>query len=81
MNIAETLGLDKTTTGYGAVMDGMLSIQTVTHSRNAAALNAFYIHGHYVQSCDDPSCDCVVKALAEFYPNDRIVAVTVRVDG
>jgi hypothetical protein len=81
MTLAETLGLDKTTTGYGAVIDGILNIRTVTDTQNHAAYNALYIHGYIPDGmCDKPECDCIVVMMQKVLPNIKIVPVTVRVD-
>lgn len=66
--------------GWGAVIDGVLNIRTVTHTRNHAALNAIAIRGYTILGhCADPDCDCYVRFLAGRHPDDRIVPVTVRV--
>lgn len=72
--------LATTATGYGAVIDGILNIRTVTDGRNMAALNALVLSGHRVLSiCHDPDCDCMVKALARIEPSVKIVPVNVQV--
>jgi hypothetical protein len=66
-------------TGYGAIIDGILNICTVTDTANAAALNALYFRGFQVQStCRDRDCDCIVKTLARLAPDVRIVPVSVQ---
>lgn len=75
------LRLATTATGYGAVIDGILNIRTVTDSPNAAALNALYVRGFSVMfACGDTDCDCAVKALARAIPTARIVAVKIEVE-
>lgn len=67
-------------TGYGAVIDGVLNIRTVTDTANHAAINALFLCGVFVQStCGDPECDCMVRLLARLRPGDRIVPVAVEV--
>lgn len=71
-------GLATTAEGYAAVIDGVLNVRTVTHSRNAAALNALHIRGYvFLTVCGNPDCDCYVRALEARHPADQIVAVTV----
>ena len=66
-------------TGYGAVIDGVLNIRTVTDSPNAAALNALHFLGfRMVSNCADRDCDCMVTALARLAPDVRIVPVSVQ---
>lgn len=67
-------------TGYGAVIDGVLNIRTVTDTRNAAALNALFVAGFRIASiCQDRDCDCMVKALGALRPDIRILPVKVEV--
>lgn len=66
--------------GYGAVIDGVLNIRTVSDSKNGAALNAIYVLGYRLASaCVNPDCTCMVQALAQIAPGARIVPVTVGV--
>jgi hypothetical protein len=67
-------------TGYGAVIDGILDIRTVTEAPNGAALNALYVKGFRItSSCQDQDCNCMVKILARLAPDVRLVAVSVQV--
>jgi len=75
-----TAALASTATGYGAVIDGVLNIRTVTETPNMAAVNAAYLKGfHIIATCTDPSCNCIVRALAERCPDVKIVPVLVEV--
>jgi hypothetical protein len=68
-------------TGYGAVIDGILNIRTVTDTANAAAFNALYLSGVAVLSnCNDPDCTCKLDVLARIRPDIKIVPVSVRAD-
>lgn len=68
-------------TGYGAVIDGILNVRTVTDTANAAAFNALYLAGIGVLSnCTDRDCTCKVDLLARVRPDIKIVPVSVRVD-
>lgn len=73
--------LATTATGWGAVIDGVLNIRTVTDSRNGAAVNALHVGGfRVISTCRNPDCDCMVKALAQVMPRAQLVAVAVRVE-
>ena len=75
-----TARLATSATGYGAVIDGVLNIRTVTETPNAAALNALFLAGYRVLSnCTDTDCDCKVRLLAKVRPDIRIVSVAVEV--
>lgn len=67
-------------TGWGAVIDGVLNIRSVTETANMAALNAFALLGFAVGGCADPDCDCVLQALSKLRPDVRIVPVSVEVE-
>jgi len=72
--------LATTATGYGAVIDGVLNIRTVSDTRNAAALNALFVREFRVQTaCFDTDCDCMVQLLTRLCPDMRLVPVTVGV--
>lgn len=67
--------------GFGAVIDGVLNVRTVTDTRNAAALNALCVQGfRVVSTCEDRECDCLVKLMAQLMPTARIVPVRVELD-
>lgn len=67
-------------TGYGAVIDGVLNIRTVTDTPNAAALNALYVCGiQIVSTCNDTDCDCMLKVAAHLRPDIKIVPVKIEV--
>lgn len=68
------------TTGYIAVIDGVMNPMTFSVVRKRTALAAMIIKtGMMVMStCDDESCDCEVKVLAEKFPDVKIVPVEVR---
>ena len=73
-----TSRLASSATGYGAVIDGVLNVRTVSETRNATALNALFITGIMVHNpCRDLDCDCLVKLLAKLRPKVKIVAVSV----
>lgn len=75
-----TQRLATTATGFGAVIDGILDIRTVTDGRNAAALNALFVKGTNVKSnCTDRDCTCLVELLGRLHPDVQIVAVAVQV--
>lgn len=68
-------------TGYGAVIDGVLDIRTVTETKNMAAVNALFMCGFGVATtCHDPDCDCKVKILEVMRPDVKLVAVKVQAD-
>lgn len=72
------------TTGYGAIIEGVLNVRTVTEHPNGAALNALHIMGfQVVPGCREPDCDCLVRLMAELAQlkgfTARIVAVNVQV--
>lgn len=72
--------LASTSSGFGAVIDGVLNVQTVPDSCNRAALNALFITGYRVLSnCQDPDCDCFVRTLSALRPDVKILPVTVSV--
>lgn len=66
-------------TGYCAVIDGVMNPMTFSVIRKRTALAALIIKtGMMVMStCDDESCDCEAKVLAEKFPDVKIVAVDV----
>ncbi len=67
--------------GWGAVIDGVLNVRTVSHTKSAAATNALYLHG-FVAPCAKPEseeCDCQIKVLARLCPTVRLVAVSITV--
>lgn len=67
-------------TGFGAVIGGVLNVRTVADTKKATALNAIYAMGQVLMSvCQDPECDCTVRVLAHYFPEVRIVPVTVEV--
>jgi hypothetical protein len=73
-------GMASTATGWGVVFDGVLSVQTVTETRNAAAYAALTVAGvRVVSNCTDTECDCYVKAMTAALPNARLVPVKVEV--
>lgn len=75
-----TARLAASATGYGAVIDGVLNIRTVTESANMAAFNALYLAGYRILSnCADPDCDCKLRLLSQYRPDTRIVHVSVEV--
>jgi hypothetical protein len=81
-NLGATLSarLATSATGWGAVIGGILDVRTITDSRNGAALNAIYATGRRVLStCHDTECDCMVRALASFAPDVKLVRVKVDV--
>ena len=72
--------LATTASGFGAVIDGILDIRTVTEGANGAALNALHVKGfRVVSTCQDRDCDCMVKLLAQFAPDVQLVRVAVQV--
>ena len=75
-----TSRLASSATGFGAVIDGVLNIRTITDSANMAALNALYLTRIRVYSnCSDRDCDCKLRLLAQLRPDIRIVRVAVEV--
>lgn len=80
LDIGLAARLATTATGYGAVIDGVLNIRTVTETANLAAFNALIVCGYGVRtSCLDPDCDCKVRLLAQVLPAVQIVPVAVEV--
>lgn len=72
--------MSKTATGWAAVIDGVLNIRTVSHTANAAAVNALYVGGFRILSnCTDSDCDCMVRALSSLMPKAKLVRVSVEV--
>jgi hypothetical protein len=70
-----------TSTGYGAVIDGILNIRTVTETANMAAYNALFLVGYRVlTTCFDSDCDCKLQLLNKVRPDIRIVPVRVEAD-
>lgn len=70
-----------TATGWAAVIDGVLNINTASHTKNAAALNALCVSGYLIASnCNDPDCDCKVNLLGRLMPAAKLVQITVKVD-
>lgn len=59
-SLVEAMGT--TAEGYGAIIDGILNIRTVTDTRGGAAMNALYICGYHVIGCNDPECTCREEA-------------------
>lgn len=75
-----TSRLASSATGFGAVIDGVLNIRSVTETANMAAYNALYLAGHRIlTNCADPDCDCKLRLLAQLRPDIRIVRVAVEV--
>ncbi len=75
-----TQRLATSATGYGAVIDGILDIRTVTDGPNGAALNALFVKGvNVVSNCIDRDCTCMVELLGRLHPDVKIVAVAVQV--
>lgn len=73
--------LATTATGWGAVIDGVLNIRTVSDTANAAALNALFVGGFPILStCVDTDCDCMVKALGRLMPKAQLVRVRLEVE-
>jgi hypothetical protein len=73
--------LATTATGWGAVIDGVLNIRTVSDTVNAAALNALFVGGYRILStCADTDCDCMVQVLGRLMPQVRLVRVKVEVE-
>jgi len=67
-------------TGWGAVIDGVLNIRTVTDTANAAAVNALYLSGiNVLSNCRDSDCDCMVNVLAKMRPEIKLVRVKMEV--
>lgn len=67
-------------TGWGAVIDGVLNIRTVTDTANAAAVNALYLSGiNVLSNCRDSDCDCMVNVLAKMKPEIKLVRVKMEV--
>lgn len=67
-------------TGYGAVIDGVLNIRTVSETPNMVALNALFLVGIHVQNpCQDLCCDCIVRIARQLRPDIWIVSVSVEV--
>lgn len=80
MTATITQRLATSATGYGAVIDGILDIRTVTEARNGAALNALYVKGFRIASnCTDRDCDCMVGVLSRLCPDVQLVPVAVEV--
>ncbi|MGA0615930.1 hypothetical protein [Paracoccus sp. KR1-242] len=80
--IPETISaaLATTASGFGAVIDGVLNIRTVSETQNAAAVNAAHLKGlHVMLVCHDPDCACIVRAVIQRYPDIKIVPVRVEV--
>lgn len=75
-----TARLSNSATGYGAVIDGVLNIRTVTETANMAAFNALFLCRIAVLSdCRDPDCQCKLDLLARLRPDVKIVPVDVKV--
>ena len=68
-------------TGYGAIINGFLDIQTITDTRKGCAINAILIASNrsFAAVCEDPACDCAERILGERFPGVRIVPVSVQV--
>lgn len=68
-------------TGYGAVIDGVLDVRTVSESKNMAALAALSCCGYGVATtCHDPDCSCKVDILKVMRPDVVLVPVKVQAD-
>lgn len=68
-------------TGFAAIIDGAMDIRTIGGTKNSAAFAVLTVKSRrmVISTCSDPGCDCLVKVLAENYPDVRIVAVSVQV--
>jgi len=68
-------------TGFGAIINGILDIHTVSDTRKACAVNAIWIaSGRRLSlACEDPACGCFEGILALQFPGVSIVPVSVQV--
>lgn len=67
-------------TGYGAIIDWVLNIRTITDSPNGVAINALHVRGFQILStCTDRDCDCMVATLNRLCPDVKIAPVSVAV--
>lgn len=72
--LSTALGLDRSATGYAAVIDGVLDVRTVADTKRGAVLNALGVCGiRMISNCNDPDCDCWIKALPRMRPGIDIV--------
>ena len=67
------------TTGYIAIIDGVMNPATFHMHMSAAARAALIVklQKYVVSTCADPDCDCLVNLLAEKFPDVKIVPVDV----
>jgi hypothetical protein len=70
-------------TGYAAVINGALDVNTISVSRRLAAMKGLTIVGVHPlvvthTDCQDPGCDCLEKWLGDAH-GGRIVSIKVEV--
>ena len=70
-----------TTLGFAVRVDGFVNVDTVASTISQAISRALFVHGIIAVGCDDPSCDCLPKALAKFIPTAEVVQIKVEVAG
>lgn len=72
---ALTERMQRSATGFGAVIDGVLDIRTVSDSERVTAMRAMSARGIWCLPCPDEGCDCMKKAAEAL--GLKIVAVSV----
>lgn len=68
------------TTGYIAVIDGVMNPATFSAMRNESARAALIVKTRrmVLNTCVDPeTCDCMVSILGQMFPDVKIVPVDV----
>jgi hypothetical protein len=74
---AMTASMARTSSGFAAVIGGVLDIRSASETADMAAYNALFLVGiNLISNCNDPDCDCKRKALARLRPDIKIVPVT-----
>lgn len=72
--------LATSSTGYAAVIDGVMTIGTAVETPNWTALNALYRVGISIPAaCTDPECNCYVRILRIMRPDISIVSVKMEI--
>ena len=81
---AITKGLATQATGFACVIDGVLDMRTISDTAKGCAartigLTMGPLAAMISYRCQDPTCDCTVKALKTEVPNARLVAIEIKV--
>lgn len=77
-------GLATTATGFACVIDGVLDVRTIADTAKDCAKRGIAVRFGPIAAllgsgCDDPTCDCTVRALTEACPDIKIVTVEIKV--